>query len=270
MRYRWTKYDEYFSKGRAGFFTRAAMQLVVRPMRRWDRATASNPHYFVATCENVRQRIREIYDRDSAVIYPPVSTAMFAPLHREGSYFLMVSALVPYKRVDLAIDAFNRSGDRLVIVGTGPDERALKALARPNISFEGWRSDEELREYYAGCRALIFPGDEDFGIVPLEAMSAGKAVLAYARGGALETMSVTPGLKTGIFFYQQTADDLLQGLEQLKNTHFDPVAIRRHALAFDRENFKARIKEFCLSRWRTFADGSSEALMPEQVIAAVR
>jgi len=270
MRYLWTKYDEYFSKGRAGFFTRAAMQVVARPMRRWDRATASNPHHFVATCQNVRQRIREIYGRDSEIVNPPVNTALFPLSAGEGSYFLMVSALVPYKRVDLAIEAFNRCGDRLVIVGTGPNDRALRALARPNISFEGWRSDDELRQYYEGCRGLIFPGDEDFGIVPLEAMSAGKPVLAYARGGALETVKVTPELKTGTFFHHQTVDDLLQGLEQMKSTRFDSGAIRRHALAFDREIFKSRMKDFCLSRWRTFVARSPEALMPEQVIAAVR
>jgi len=253
MRYIWGQYDEYFGKGRAGLLTRAAMRMFVGPLRRWDVATATHPHHFVGISENVRTRIREIYRRDSDLIYPPVETSLFTLSARDDGYYLIVSALVPYKAVDIAIRAFNMSGDRLVIVGEGPDAPRLRKLAGPRVKFEGWQPEDRLREYYAGCRAVIFPGEEDFGIVPVEAMATGKPVLAYARGGALETVVDRPDLRTGILFPEQSTASLLTGLAALKETGFDPVSIRAHALTFDRELYKARMKEYCVRRWDEFA-----------------
>jgi len=158
MRYIWSQYDDYFGKGRAGLFTRIAMRSFVGPLRRWDVATATHPRHFVAISENIRARIRKIYGRDSDMIYPPVDTSLFTLAGRDDGYYLIVSALVPYKAVDLAIEAFNRSGDRLLIVGEGPDAPRLRKLAGPRITFEGWQPEDRLREYYAGCRAVIFPG----------------------------------------------------------------------------------------------------------------
>jgi len=253
MRYIWSQYDEYFGRGRAGLLTRGAMRLCVGSLRRWDVATASHPRHFVAISENVRTRIREIYNRDADMIYPPVDTALFTLSERDDGYYLIVSALVPYKSVDVAIEAFNRSGDTLVIVGEGPDAPRLRKLAGPNIRFEGWQPDGRLREYYAGCRALIFPGEEDFGIVPVEAMATGKPVLAYGRGGALETVIDRPDLRTGKLFHEKSAGSLLAGLEALKSLRFDPACIRAHALTFGRDIYKTRMKEYCSRRWEEFA-----------------
>lgn len=250
MRYIWDQYDEYFGKGRAGLPTRAAMRLLVGPLRRWDLSTASHPDHFVAISENVRQRILKIYGRSSDMVYPPVDTSRFTLSRDNGGYYLIVSALVPYKAVDLAIAAFNTTGDRLVIVGEGPDRPRLEKLAKKNIVFEGWQPDEKLAGYYAGCAGLIFPGEEDFGIVPVEAMAVGKPVLAYARGGALETVIDTPTRKTGVLFHEKSVNGVLDGLRRLRTTEFDPRELRNHALTFDREIYKERMKEYCLRRWR--------------------
>lgn len=252
MRYIWSQYDEYFGRDRAGLLTRTAMRCALGPLRRWDIATAAHPHHFVAISENIRTRIREIYGRESDMIYPPVDTSRFTLSAGDDGYYLIVSALVPYKALDIAIEAFNRSGDRLVIVGSGPDLSRLRMMARPNIAFEGWQSDERLARYYARCRAVIFPGEEDFGIVPVEAMASGKPVLAFARGGALETVIDTPGLRTGVLFPGKSAGSLLDGLEILKRAAFDPARLRAHALTFDRELYKRRMEEYCIRRWRDF------------------
>ena len=258
MRYIWTQYDEYFGKNRAGLLTRAAMRACVGPLRRWDVATASHPHHFVAISEDVRRRIKGIYGREADMVYPPVDTERFTLSSRDDGYYLIVSALVPYKAVDIAIEAFNRTGERLVIVGEGPDAPRLKRLAGPRIAFEGWQPDEALKEFYARCRAVIFPGEEDFGIVPVEAMATGKPVLALARGGALETVIDTPALRTGVLFREQSARALGEGLNLLRQTEFDPRAIRAHALTFDRELYKRRMLEYCLRRWEEFSAGSPQ------------
>jgi len=253
MRYIWGMHDEYFGKGRSDFITRAGMSLFVGALRRWDLATAAHPHAFVANSENVRKRVRQIYQRDADVIYPPVDTSHFTLSSRDDGYYLIVSALVPYKAIDLAIMAFNQTGDRLVIVGDGPEVGRLRKIAGPRIRFEGWQPDETLREYYGACRGVIFPGEEDFGIVPLEAMASGKPVLALGRGGALETVIDSGGLRTGVLFKEQTVESLTMGLTTLKQTAFDPAALRRHALTFDREVYKEKMRLYCLERATQFS-----------------
>ncbi|MBI4534764.1 MAG: glycosyltransferase [Ignavibacteriae bacterium] len=249
MRYIWNLYDEYFSKDRANTITRFAMRLTVGYLRNWDLKTASNPHYFIANSKNVQQRIENLYHRSSHIIYPPVDTSFFRLSRRTGEYFLIVSAFVPYKRIGLAIQAFNRTGDHLVIVGDGPDDAYLRKLANRNVEFVGWKPDTELREYYSRCRALMFPGEEDFGIVPVEAMATGKPVIAYAKGGALETVVDSPGLRTGVLFYDQTPEALIDAIQRFKDLEFHAEELRAHALAFDRELYKARMKAFIQEKW---------------------
>ena len=252
MRYIWGQYDEYFGRGRAGLLTRAAMRSVRGYLRRWDVKTAVNPHRFIGISENVRCRIRDIYHRESDLIYPPVDTSSLVLSRKDDGYYLMVSALVPYKRVDLAVEAFNRLGDRLVIVGDGPESARLKKLASPNVELAGWLPDSSVRQLYAGCSAVIFPGEEDFGIVPVEAIACGKPVVAFARGGALETVLDAPNFSTGVLFREQTVDALVDAVVSCRKRAFDPEALRRFALGFDREIYKTRMKEYVLHHWNLF------------------
>jgi glycosyltransferase involved in cell wall biosynthesis len=241
MRYVWDLFDEYFGVERVGRLKHALLRRVAGRLRRWDARTADRVHHFVANSQYVRRRIQRHYRRDADVIHPPVDTTRFTLSERNDNYFLMVTALVPYKRVELAVEAFNRLGARLLIVGSGPEERRLQEQAKKNIEFLGWQSDEQIRGYYAGCQALIFPGEEDFGIVPVEAMATGKPALAFGRGGALET--VVPGV-TGLLFPEQTVSSLMDAVRSFDEAHFSPQRIRTHALGFDREVYRRNMREF--------------------------
>ena len=245
MRYVYEMYDEYFGKGQAGIATRAAMTLVAPWLRRWDRRTANRVDHYIAISEHVRKRIERHYHRQADVIFPPVDTGIFHTSNDGSGYYLIVSALVPYKKVDLAVHAFNKNGSRLVVVGKGPDEAKLRRMARPNVEFVGWKSDEDLALLYAGCTALIFPGEEDFGIVPLEAMACGRPVVAYGVGGALET--VQEG-STGIFFYEQTVEAMEQAIAKVTAIRFSPQQIRDRALQFSREIFKDNLSKFIMEK----------------------
>lgn len=251
MRYVWDQYEQYWGRGMAPAWQRGAMALLAPRLRRWDVATASRVGFFAANSRNVARRITRHYERNAEVIYPPVDTDAFLPsAGGTDDYFLLVSAFAPYKRVDLAVEAFNRMGYPFKVVGTGPMASRLRAMARPNIEMLGWRGREELALLYARCRALIFPGEEDFGIVPIEAMAAGRPVIALGRGGVLETVlphghpSGRP--PTGVFFREQSADDLIKGIIHFERVEpeFEPDRIREHARAFDRAIFMKAIGEF--------------------------
>ena len=246
MRYIWDMYPEYFGPGRGGA-ARYVMPLLRRRLQRWDVATCSRVDHFVANSRHVARRIRRNYGRVAQVIPPPVDTGRFAPSAQVEDYYLVVSALVPYKRVDLAVEACTRAGKRLLVVGKGPEEARLKALAGPTVKFFGWASDEHLAEIYARAKAFLFPGEEDFGITPLESMAAGRPVIAYARGGALETV-VGPGdpagrAPTGLFFARQQVEDLQAAMTELeiRLPQFDPQALAEHAAGFDTAQFARRM-----------------------------
>lgn len=207
-------------------------------LKRWDLRTAGNVHRYIAISEHIRRRIRGAYGRESEVIYPPVEVSRFSILPKQDDYFLVVSRLTPYKQIDLAIEAFKESPSRLLVIGAGPHERALKALAGKNVEFLGRVPPSELAEYMGRCRALVFPGCEDFGIAPVEAMACGRPVIAFAGGGALET--VEEGV-TGLFFHRQAPESLREALGRFEKTAFDPAVIRKRAERFDKEVFKRKI-----------------------------
>lgn len=231
----------YLQREQLSALVKAALAPVVLGLRKWDAASVKNVDYFVAISAAVKSRIERYYKRSVAgVLYPPVEAGRFHLSTERGEYYLIVSRLVPYKRVDLAVKAFNRLGHPLLIAGTGRDRKALEAMAGPNVRFLGWVPDEELPRLYAGCRAFIFPGEEDFGIGPLEAQAAGRLVVAYGAGGALET--VVEGV-TGAFFHEPSAEALAEAVERLEGMSFDHAAIRSHALGFDTAVFKKKLSE---------------------------
>lgn len=253
MRYIWDQFEEYFGPGRAGPATRLAMTALRRPLQRWDLRTAAFPDFLIANSQNIRRRIERIYRRSSDVIYPPVDAGRFSLSTRDDGFLLVVSALVPYKRIDVAVQAVKKTGDRLVIIGEGQELERLRTIAGREVEFLGWRSSEEIREYYSACSAVLFPGEEDFGIVPLEAMATGKPVVAYAQGGALETVIDTPALRTGVLFPEQTAESMAQGIRKVRSTEFQPSRMRAFAMGFDREVFKEKMKAYVLEKWGKFA-----------------
>jgi len=190
----------------------------------------------------VASRIKQFYNREAQVIYPPVDVDRFSLSKEKEDFYLIVSGLVPYKRIDLAIEAFNVLGKKLVIIGTGDSAESLKRIAKNNIEFLGWREDGEIARYYAKCRALIFPGEEDFGIVPVEAQACGKPVIAYAKGGALETVTKD----TGIFFDEPNNKSFINAVNNFEKAEdsFNSTLIRQNALRFNRQVFKSNIKKF--------------------------
>jgi glycosyltransferase involved in cell wall biosynthesis len=214
---------------------------------------------FVAISQHIADRIRRVYGRDARVIHPPVDVARFTPAARPEDFYLVVSALVPYKRIDLAVAAASRLGRRLLVVGSGPEEARLRAAAGPTVEFLGWRPDAEVAGLYARARAVLFPAVEDYGIVPLEAAAAGRPTIALARGGALETMiglDAGTAPPTAVFFDAQTESALSEAILKFEAAahRFDPAALRARALRFDRGIFRGRIADFVEHQWAQFRE----------------
>lgn len=234
-------YDHYREREQIGGALHAVLQPVLRLLRRWDWQVAQRVDHFVAISTTVQKRIESIYGRQSIVIHPPVDTSYFAPdpAVTVGDYYLIVSRLIPYKRIDLAVKAFNRLPDKkLLIVGEGRDRAALEAQAGPNIQFLGRQPRERILELLRGCQAFLFPGLEDFGIAPVEAMSVGRPVIAYRGGGALDT--VIPGV-TGELFAEQTGDSLYKVLATFDPLAYDPAACRTQAECFSTAQFHQKL-----------------------------
>ena len=237
MRYAWDQFDAYFGPERVGALANAALRPVLAGLARWDRDTAHRVDRFVANSRFVARRIGRYYNRPALVLNPPVDTGFFTPGSGEaGSYFLVVSALVPYKRLEIAIDAAARVGVPLRIVGTGPDLARLQSRAGSTVTFLGALDDGALREQYRGARAVILPGVEDFGIVPVEAMACGRPVVALDAGGAAET--IVAGV-TGLLVREAGAVDFADALDRAGRTRFEADAIRRHAETFNTARFEA-------------------------------
>jgi glycosyltransferase involved in cell wall biosynthesis len=234
MRYAWDQFDAYFGPARVG---RLASRWFYRPMlsrlARWDAATAGRVHRFVANSAHVAARIRRYYNRQATIVYPPVDTVFYHPADvTPESHFLIVSALVPYKRLDLAIAACEQIGASLRVVGDGPDRERLSRRAGTGVTFLGWLSNDEIRDEYRRAAAVIMPGEEDFGMVPVEAQACGCPVVALGRGGALET--VVDG-ETGVLFAQSSIASLTAALERVRASPFDRSRLRRHATQFARD-----------------------------------
>jgi len=233
MRYAWTFHEEYFGRNP---LKRITLMPLLAMLRNWDRNTARRVTHFTAISRHVQDRIQRFYGRTSDVVCPPVETDRWTPHSqpsREG-FDLIVSALVPYKRIDLAIETYNRLQRPLKIVGVGGEFEPLRRIAGPSIDLLGWQPDEIILDLYRRCDALVFPGEEDFGIVPLEAQACGKPVIAFARGGALET--IADGV-SGIFFSEQSVASLMEAVKKCQTQSWDPVAIRQHAERFGRRAF---------------------------------
>jgi glycosyltransferase involved in cell wall biosynthesis len=244
MRWAWN-YEEYVERERLGRMARMILAPTIAVLRQWDYTTAARVDYFLANSPNVAARIAKYYRRDSVYIPPPIDTSQFEISSHQENYFLVVSRLIPYKRVDRAISAFNKLGLPLRIIGSGRDEGRLRRLAGPTIQFMGRQSDQEVRRQLAACRAFIFPGEDDFGLTPLEAQACGRPVIAYGAGGALHT--IVPG-KTGMFFHSPEVDSLAAAVSEFRDDRFDPEIIRQHALSFDTRQFQQRFLEFLESR----------------------
>lgn len=237
-------YDHYREREQIGGALHVVLQPMLRLLRRWDWQAAQRVDHFVAISSTVQKRIETIYGRESVIIHPPVDTTYFAPdptvLRRD--YYLIVSRLIPYKRIDLAIKAFNRlPNEKLLIVGDGRDRASLEAQARPNVQFLGRQSDERVLDLLRGCKAFLFPGLEDFGIAPVEAMSVGRPVIAYKGGGALDT--VIPGV-TGELFAEQSGESLYKTLVNFNPAAYEPAACRAQAEQFSVAQFRHKLLTF--------------------------
>jgi glycosyltransferase involved in cell wall biosynthesis len=245
MRYVWNMYHDY--RAQTGWLGRMLMAPVAHYLRVWDTTSAARVDHFVANSHNVARRIRKYYRRDADVIHPPVDTAAFTPHDDHGDFYLCVGELVAYKKIDLAIEAFRASGRKLVVIGGGERLSAMRERAGGNIEVMGWQPFDVVRDHLARCRALVFPGEEDFGIVPVEAMASGKPVIAYRKGGAVET--VIDG-ETGVFFDAQTVNALNDAVETFEGREraFSAERIAKHASRFDVSVFKARFEEFVAQR----------------------
>ena len=247
MRYIWDQYSEYFNPERSSFLVNTAMSMIRPFLQKWDVGSSKNVSEFIAISNHIKNKINTVYNREALVIYPPVDISNY-PKSDAGNYYLMVAALVPYKRTDIAIKAFNNLKYPLKIIGTGPEEPKLKKLAGPNIEFLGWLSDAEIKQYYANCKAFIFPQVEDFGITAVEAQAAGKPVIAFGKGGAAET--VIDGI-TGKYFNEPTAETLENTIKTFETMKFDQNKIRENAKKFSQEHFKKEINAF-FSRYIKF------------------
>ena len=243
MRYLWDDTGNYFRFGRGNRWKQLALRTVSPYLRRFDVTTATRVDHFIANSQTVRERIGRVYHADAEVIPPPVDTDFFRPAEIRGDegYHLIVSSLEPYKRIDLALEAFRKLGRPLMVAGSGTLERELRAKASGNVRFAGRVSNSELLRLYQNCRAVVLPGIEDFGIVPVEALACGKPVVCCGRGGATE--SITDG-ETGVYFWPQQSDALAAAVERAERIEWNPARLRAHSLQFSRQGFQERVREF--------------------------
>ena len=262
-RYYWSDYQRYADSpgfGRLNRLVRPLLPIAISRRRLWDFAAAQRPDVLIANSANVAGRIHKYYRRSSTVIYPPIDLDRFRPGREVPRGFVAASRLTSYKRIDLAVEACKRLGRPLTVVGGGPELPALRRLAGPETTFVGVVDDASFARYLRGAEALLFPGEEDFGMVPIEAMASGRPVIAFGQGGALE--SVVDG-KTGVLFGEQTVDGLMAAIARFDDLEFDPLVLREHAEGFGTEKFVEALTTFVQAEYRDFtARASSRATAP--------
>ena len=246
MRYLWDHYHVY--RQEMGLVPRFVFSLLAPFLRIWDVTTAARVDAFVSNSMHVSRRIARVYDRMSTVIYPPVAVEDFEPAETLGDYYLCAGQVVTYKRVDLAVRAFTQNGKPLVVIGDGPQLEALRRVAGPNVKFLGRCDFATLKHHLSHCRGLVFPGEEDFGILPVEAMASGRPVIAYGAGGALESIGDE---RAGVFFREQTVEGLVEAVERFEAQfdEFDPAFIRQRALRFSSARFREEMSAFVEAEW---------------------
>ncbi|MFH0886608.1 MAG: glycosyltransferase [bacterium] len=250
MRVAWNNYN-YIGKGLFKNILRLFLSPFLAWLRSWDYRAAQKVDYFVCNSKNIAGQLSLIYHRSAEVIYPPTDISQFYISDSVGDYYLIVSRLYSYKNIKLAIDVFNKNGLNLAIIGKGPDEAYFKKISGKNIRYLGIIDDKALAGYYSKCKALIFPGEEDFGITPVEAMASGRPVIAYGKGGALE--SVVDNV-TGIFFKDPNEGSLQEAISKCENTRFDSKKIRDHAMQFDVDIFKSKIDKYIKEKYREYEE----------------
>lgn len=252
-RYVW-QLDAYIAREGLGGAVEMGLRPLVNILRRWDYAAAQRVTHFIAISSEIRERIQRYYDRESVIIYPPVDTARFQPSARVEDYFLVVSRLIPYKRIDLAVQAATQLGLPLKVAGRGRDLERLREMAGPTVEFLGYVPDSDLPDLMARCRAFLFPGLEDFGITPVQAQAAGRPVIAFGGGGALDT--VIPG-ETGEFFHAMTVEALIAAMTNFDANRYSAAQMRAHAERFDTAVFIREIGSYVEQAWDAFQQGRS-------------
>lgn len=255
MRYIWDNADEYLTG-----FKGSIAKLFINYLRKWDLKSSKNPDYMIGISEYIREKIKRIYNRDADVIYPPVDTDKFPLCTEKEDYYLAASRLVPYKKIDLIVDAFAKMLDKkLVVVGSGPEKEKILSKATPNIDVVGYQDFESLKTYMQKAKAFVFAAEEDFGIVVVESMACGTPVIAFSKGGAAET--VVDGF-TGVLFKEQNAESIVDAVKKLEKTYNDYnfSEISKHAEKFSRARFEENIKSYVQEKSKTFLKSKQEKL----------
>jgi glycosyltransferase involved in cell wall biosynthesis len=240
MRWVWS-FDNYARRESFGFGPRALLPALIRGLKQWDVGASRQPDHFVANSRVVAERIRQAYDRSAEVIHPPIDIDRFHHIDEQEDYYVVLARLISYKRIDLAVRACSERRKKLIVIGDGPDRKSLEAMAGPSVTFLGRASDADVEYFVSHCRALLFPGEEDFGMAPLEVAAAGRPTIAYRAGGALETIIEN---MTGLFFDRQTPEDLGDAIERFERHEWSPEVLRRHSEGFSIEVFRNRFRAF--------------------------
>ncbi|WP_169753804.1 glycosyltransferase family 4 protein [Campylobacter curvus] len=254
IRYAWDLYHQYLKESGLEHGLKGLLaKYFLHKIRIWDASCANRVDHYIANSRYVARRIKRIYGKDSAVIYPPVDTAKFELKERKDDFYLTASRMVPYKKIDLIVEAFSKSGKRLVVIGDGPDMAKVRSKAAKNIEILGYQNDDVMQETMQRAKAFVFAAEEDFGITPVEAQACGTPVICLGKGGAKETIA---DMVTGVHFNEQNLPNLLDAVDKFeKNIEiFEPSKIRRHALKFSKERFEREIKEFVEEKYKNFKE----------------